>query len=59
MYIHVHLAELQAIRQIYWIRLVKLESDKYDLERGCKIKKMEVKRLNHTNTQTYAQIYIA
>lgn len=42
-YVYVYLAELQTICQIYWKRIVGLEGDKYDLERGVEIKKMEVK----------------
>lgn len=58
-----YLAELQTICQIYWKRVVGLEGDKYDLERGCEIKKMEVKPNNkkshsqtkqtHTRTRTF------
>lgn len=48
------LAELQTIRQVYWSRIVNLESVAYDLERRCEIVKMEVTRLNtHTNTQIH------
>lgn len=44
-YVYVYLAELQTICQMYWKRIVGLEGDKYDLERGCEIKKLEVKGL--------------
>lgn len=43
-YVYVYLAELQTICQIYWKRIGGLEGDKYDLERGVEIKKMEVKK---------------
>lgn len=40
---------------------MKLESDKYDLERGCNLKKMEVKRLNtqksHIQIHTHMHKY--
>lgn len=41
-----YLAELQTICREYWNRICGLEGDKYDLERGSALKKMEVKRLN-------------
>lgn len=48
--IHIeYLAELQTICQSYWKRIVTLEGDKYDLERGCVLKKLEVKRLKNVN----------
>lgn len=37
------IAELQTICREYWNRMVGLEGDKYDLERGEKLKQFEVK----------------
>lgn len=50
----IYLAELQTICKQYWERIFNLEGDKFDLERGSALKKMEVKRLSektqsHTN----------
>ncbi|XP_045534064.1 troponin I isoform X4 [Papilio machaon] len=39
-------AELQTICQMYWQRIYELEGDKYELERGSEIKKMEIADLN-------------
>lgn len=36
-------AELQTICTMFWHRVYNLEGDKYDLERGIKLKQMEVK----------------
>lgn len=49
--VYVYLAELQTICQIYWKRIVGLEGDKYDLERGVEIKKMEVNRVDFAQQQ--------
>ncbi|XP_052562808.1 troponin I isoform X9 [Culex pipiens pallens] len=39
-------AELQTICREYWNRMVGLEGDKYDLERGEKLKQFEISDLN-------------
>lgn len=39
------IAELQTICREFWNRMIGLEGDKYDLERGEKLKKFEVKTL--------------
>uniref|UniRef100_A0A8D8HCT7 Troponin I n=1 Tax=Culex pipiens TaxID=7175 RepID=A0A8D8HCT7_CULPI len=40
------IAELQTICREYWNRMVGLEGDKYDLERGEKLKQFEISDLN-------------